>query len=70
VSSAASSNAQCEQLNNSDPNQEHRKGYGIVIEPVPTMYVHDVPPRREARSASHGQRIVNAGAPNSVSGST
>jgi hypothetical protein len=28
-------------------NHQHRKSYGVVIEPIPIMYTHGVPPRRE-----------------------
>jgi hypothetical protein len=35
------SNAQCKQRNNADPDHQHHERYGIVIEPVPTLYTHD-----------------------------
>jgi len=37
------SNVQCDQQNSPDPEQERRKRYGIVVQPVPTLYAHDVP---------------------------
>jgi hypothetical protein len=37
----AGSNAQCKQHNNTDPDYQHRKRYGIIIEPVSASYTHD-----------------------------
>jgi hypothetical protein len=39
--SGAGSNAQCNQHNNTDPDNQHRKRNGIIIEPVPALYAHD-----------------------------
>jgi hypothetical protein len=38
------SNAQCEQFHRADPEHQHRQGYGIVLEPMPPLCVHDTPP--------------------------
>jgi hypothetical protein len=37
----AGSNAQCNQHNNSDPDNQSRKRNGIIIEPVPALNTHD-----------------------------
>jgi len=41
------SNVQGNQHNNTDPDHEHRERYGIVIEPVPTLYRHDAPQKQQ-----------------------
>jgi hypothetical protein len=38
------SNTQHEQFNNPQADHQHRQSYGIVIEPIPTMYTHGVAP--------------------------
>lgn len=38
------SNAQCEQFNEADTDHQHRECYGIVVEPMPPLYLHDLPP--------------------------
>jgi hypothetical protein len=35
------SNTQCNQHNDTDPNNQHRDRNGIVIEPMPALYTHD-----------------------------
>jgi hypothetical protein len=37
----AGSNAQCNQHNNTDPDNQHRKRNGIIIQPVSALYTHD-----------------------------
>ena len=37
----AGSNTQCNQHNDTDPNNQHRDRNGIVIEPMPALYTHD-----------------------------
>jgi hypothetical protein len=41
VRMGAGSNAQCNQHNNTDPDNQHGKRNRIIIEPVPTLYTHD-----------------------------
>jgi hypothetical protein len=44
VPTGPGSNAQCEQFNEAESNHQHHEGYGIVVEPMPPMNAHDVPP--------------------------
>jgi hypothetical protein len=41
---AVGSNDQCEQLDKANSDHQHREGYGIVVEPIPPLCVHDTPP--------------------------
>jgi hypothetical protein len=38
------SNAHCEQFDQAETDHQHREGYGIVVEPMPPLCVHDMPP--------------------------
>jgi hypothetical protein len=52
VNPRAGSNAQCNQHNNTDPDHQNRKRYGIIIEPVPALYTHDATPIPEIAEAA------------------
>jgi hypothetical protein len=41
---SAASNDQCEQLNRADSYHQHCDCYGVVIEPMPPLAIHDAPP--------------------------
>ena len=54
-SNGAGSNAQCNQHNNTDPDNQHRKRNGIIIEPVAVLYTHDatsIPKAEDAIAAA------------------
>src|SRR5262245_5276127 len=38
------SNHHCEQFDHPESNHQHRDRYGIVIEPMPLLCIHDTPP--------------------------
>jgi hypothetical protein len=46
------SNVQCNQHNNTDPNYERRKRYGIIFQPLPALYTHDAPIDPETAEAA------------------
>jgi hypothetical protein len=44
VPTGPGSNAQREQFDQADSDHQHHEGYGIVVEPMPPLYLHDCLP--------------------------
>jgi len=51
------SNAQCEHLDEGDPNHEHGECYGIVVEPMLSLCEHDTPPYSRSLVALAGEVV-------------
>jgi hypothetical protein len=62
-------NAQCEQFNHADPDHQHCECYGIVVEPMPPLCVHDTPPYSRSLVGVAGRRVQmwRVGAPGASS---